>query len=218
MNHKNYIKGGIYLIIDPSQEHAKVIKNLEQLVSQPIAAVQIWDILKEVKNAGKLIGDICKLCHDHGIPVLINNRWENLHHLPLDGVHFDQIPNNLSEIRKEINRDFICGITCNNDLKVVKWAEQNRIDYISFCSIFPSSTSNSCELVSFDTIKKARKITSMPIFLAGGIKPENIANLKELPYNGIAVVSGIMSAAQPDQALNNYHKKIMINRNENINH
>ena len=74
--------------------------------------------------------------------------------------------------------------------------------------MFPSSTANSCDLVSFDNIKRVRTITNLPIFLAGGIKPENMEMLNELSYSGIAVVSGIMNAAQPAEALKMYHDKL----------
>jgi thiamine-phosphate pyrophosphorylase len=91
-------------------------------------------------------------------------------------------------------------------LDVVTSAEQNNLDYISFCSVFPSSTSNSCERVTFDTIRKARTITAMPIFLAGGMRLENINKLSELDYNGVAVISGIMQAEDPAKATKQYNQ------------
>ena len=90
----------------------------------------------------------------------------------------------------------------------MQWADDHALDYISFCSMFPSSTANSCELVSFETVRQARLITSLPIFLAGGIRPGNIEALKELDYSGIAVVSGVMSANNPAEAINLYHEKL----------
>lgn len=109
------------------------------------------------------------------------------------------------------------GITVNNDLSLVQWANDNSFDYISFCSIFPSTTSNSCQLVKFETITKARTITQMPIFLAGGIQPENIYQLNNLDYDGVAVVSGIMSADDPFEKANKYLNELKIN-NEIINY
>src|SRR6185369_6565581 len=94
--------------------------------------------------------------------------------------------------------------TCNNDLAIVDWAMKQKLDYISFCSVFPSSTSNSCDLVSFDTIRRAREITSLPIFLAGGISPDNMKRLRELDFDGVAVISGIMNQDDPAQAAKKY--------------
>lgn len=204
---KRTIQNGIYLVVDPSIDRQILLDKLEEAVQQKIVAVQVWDNFND-EDIKPLIQKIINRCHPNNIPVLINNRWHLLFETDLDGIHFDNIPGNFDQLKKELNRPIIAGITCNNDLSIVQWADENQFDYISFCSIFPSSTANSCDLVRFDTIKKANKLTGMPVFLAGGIKPENIYKLKELGYSGIAVASGIMSADKPGEALKMYHEKL----------
>ncbi|MGN6603368.1 MAG: thiamine phosphate synthase [Ginsengibacter sp.] len=208
---KKRIQNGIYLIVDPSMNRYTLLSKLKELIHEEIAAVQIWDNFNPSENIIEFIEEILCICHPENIPVLINNRWELLKETSLDGVHFDAIPNNISELKKEAGRKIFTGITCSNDLSIVAWANENGLDYISFCSMFPSTTANSCELVTFNTIKEAKKITPLPIFLAGGIKPENIDMLQELNYSGIAVVSGIMKSDQPIEALKKYRQKIKTN-------
>jgi thiamine-phosphate pyrophosphorylase len=203
--------GGIYLVIDPSMEERVLFEKLEQVLQEKIAIVQIWDNWPQGILKGKLINKICDLAHNYQVPVFINNEWELLKSLPLDGVHFDTIPADYDKIKQRLSKDFKTGITCNNDLSIIKWAEENNLDYISFCSMFPSATSNSCELVSFQTVEQARKITSIPIFLAGGIQLSNIAKLKSLDFDGIALVSGIMSSINPAETTKQY-LKLLTNR------
>ncbi len=205
---KQNIQSGIYLIIDPSMDEGILFSKLDLIVKEKIAAVQIWDNFKDNQNIEELLLKIYKKTSLHNIPLIINNRWEYLNKIPLDGIHFDEIPENLYEIKKEINRNFIVGITCNNELLTIKYAERYHFDYISFCSMFPSKTANSCELVNFETVQQAKNIFSGKIFLAGGIDLDNIKNLGELNYDGIAVVSGIMSAENPSETIKNYHQKI----------
>lgn len=202
---KNYtITGGIYLVIDPSMPLQELLQKLRDVLKQGIGAVQIWDNWRTVLDKEKIIIAICTLCHEHEVPVLINNDWDLLNTLPLDGIHFDTVPEKYNVVKQTLKDEFISGITCNNDLTVIEWANENGLNYVSFCSIFPSSTSNSCDLVSFDTVRQARKITALPIFLAGGIRPDNMYKLQELDFNGIALISGIMSADQPAQATKEY--------------
>ncbi|MGN7786633.1 thiamine phosphate synthase [Niabella sp. 22666] len=205
---KRKIQGGVYLIIDPSTDQDVLLSTLKEMVREKIAAVQIWDNFSPDTDQPVLIEQVLRLCHLQNIPVLINNQWELLKTMNLDGVHFDKAPRNIVQLKQQIGREVIAGITCNNDLSAVKWADENRLDYISFCSMFPSSTANSCDLVSFDTVRKAKEITDIPIFLAGGINPENLPSLSGLNYSGIAVVSGIMSAANPLAELKRYQKRI----------
>lgn len=202
------IQNGIYLIVDPSMDRNILLNKLQEIIDEEIAAIQIWDNFKPNENPIECINDILQICRTKNIPVLINNRWELLKQTDLNGVHFDKIQDNILQLKNELGREIIKGITCNNDLSIVKWAVRNEIDYISFCSMFPSSTANSCELVTFDTVREAREITSLSVFLAGGIKPGNIELLNELNYSGIAVVSGIMNADKPVEALGKYQQKI----------
>lgn len=198
------INGGVYLVVNPADNEEILFSKLKRIVEAEIAAVQIWDNFSAKTNQVSFIDKVCIICHQKGIPVLINNQWQLLNLSKADGVHFDEHPDDIDVIRKIVNRKCIMGITVNNDLSLVQWANDNSFDYISFCSIFPSTTSNSCQLVKFETITKARTITQMPIFLAGGIQPENIYQLNNLDYDGVAVVSGIMSADDPFEKANKY--------------
>ncbi len=202
------IKNGIYVIIDPSIDKNLLFTKLNAIKQAPIVALQIWDNFKSNENQIDLVNNILKICQNKDFPIIINNKWELLNTTELNGVHFDKIPENIDFIKKQIKKDVIMGVTCNNDLNEVQRADKLKFDYISFCSIFPSSTANSCELVSFEIIKKAANITSCPIFLAGGIKPENVEKLKELNYSGIAIVSGIMNAENPLEEIKKYEQKI----------
>ena len=215
INMKKYkITGGVYLVIDPSMPLQELLQKLKEVLREKISAVQIWDNWTNALNKEKIIIDICELCHRYEVGVLINNSWDLLSIMPLDGVHFDTIPKNYNQIKQTLKESFIAGITCNNDLSIIKWANENELDYVSFCSIFSSVTSNSCDLVSFETIRQARQITTLPIFLAGGIRPDNMYQLQGLDFDGVAVISGIMNAGQPAQTTQEY-LQLMKKINEN---
>jgi thiamine-phosphate pyrophosphorylase len=89
----------------------------------------------------------------------------------------------------------------------------NKLDYISFCSVFPSKSVSTCNLVSREIINKARAFTSIPIFLSGGIDLNNLPLLEGTGLDGIAVISGIMSANNPEEMASNY-SQALINLNK----
>lgn len=205
---KKLIHSGIYLVIDPSMEKQTLLNKLRIILTKEIAAVQIWDNFKEVQNKESLIHDIYSLCAKHQTPVLINNQWDVLKTIDLDGVHFDEIPSNIDNIREELTKEILIGLTCGNNLEDVRWATSHAIDYISFCSMFPSSTVDNCEIVTHETVKEASLLFDKPLFLAGGIHPKNLNQLEELTYDGIAVISGIMNAEHPEQAIDTYRENL----------
>jgi thiamine-phosphate pyrophosphorylase len=201
----------IYLIIDPSMEITELCAKLNLVLHSNIYAVQVWDNFQNEKEIEGILKKIKKICDQFNTPLIINNRWQWINTLDLNGVHFDTIPSNYNSFKNQI-KSKLKGITLTNNLDIMNWANENDFSYISFCSMFPSSTANSCELVDFDTIKKANNTCNIPIFLAGGITSENIETLNELNYDGIAVVSGIMKSENPFNAINTYNEKL--NKNE----
>lgn len=205
------LRKGIYLVVDPSMHKDKLMQTIQSLMTEPIVAVQLWDNFSTVENPAELIAGIIHMCRPRNIPVLLNNSWELLKQTGADGIHFDTMQEDIRQRRKALDRQIITGITCNNDLSVVRQAAENEFDYISFCSMFPSPTANSCEIVKPETVRQAKQMTSLPIFLAGGITPENMTQLADLDYSGIAVVSGIMNAEQPREACKKYIQKLKTN-------
>src|SRR5690625_4340683 len=164
----------IYLVINSSMEESKILEKLKVISTKEIAAIQIWDNFEKGQDVIALIRKIYAICHSKNIPLLINNRWEYLNQIELDGVHFDVIPDAIDFIRNQVQREFIIGLTCGNNLNSVEWAAENKVDYISFCSIFPSKSAEECEIVDHKIVQKARTIFNNYLFLAGGIYPNNI--------------------------------------------
>ena len=200
------INDGIYLVVDPMPGIRLTLPKIESALAGGVDAIQLWDHWNKTESPEVFIRGVSQIARDFNVPVLIHNHWSWLKNLPLDGVHFDDIPTDFQAMRKEIGRSFLAGITCGNDEKQIQWAIDNNLDYISFCSLFPSGTSNSCEIVRPDLITRTRQRTNLPIFVAGGIKFDNIAALPLGDIDGLAIVSGIMKAEDPGVAARTFKK------------
>lgn len=197
----------IYLNIDPSMELAELCSKLNLILKNKVYAVQIWDNFKKEENIEIIINKIKLICNVNKVPIIIKNRLELLHKFDLDGIHFDKIQTNFNSIKNQIINK-IKGITLSNNLNNIAWLNNNDFNYISFCSMFPSNTTNSCEFVNFETITNASKSFNNKIFLAGGISLENINKLNELEYDGIALISGIMNSINPNETFKSYNKHL----------
>lgn len=204
----------VYLVIDPSMERAELLDKTREALDGGADVLQIWNNWpKDMHRTDKerLVASIKALASGYGVPLLINEEWDVLDAADLDGVHFDAPPEDFERIAGEIGRDFIAGITCGNDLAIVRWAEDNDMDYVSFCAMFPSSSVGECEIVQPETVRKARDLTSLPLLLSGGITPEKIHGpLRQLEphYHGVAVISGILSSAAPGKEVSAYKRAL----------
>lgn len=194
-------------MLNPSMEKTLLLEKLEQALEGGVDVLQIWNNWPDkMRMAEKktLINSIVNIVAPYRVPVLINEEWRLLKDTPIDGVHFDRKPEQYEKIKQEVGRIFMAGITCSNDLTIIDWAEENQVDYVSFCSVFPSPSVDSCEIVRPETIRKARERTQLPLFLSGGISVENLSALQNLDFNGVAVVSGILNAASPKKSAVSY--------------
>jgi len=202
---------GVYLVVDPAMDQSVLLDKVGQALEGGVNILQIWNHWPDQMQSGdkqQLASYIREMAHRYEVPVLMNDDWKMLKKTDLNGVHFDEIPEDFEKIKEEIARDFIAGITCSNDLEVIEWAEENGFDYVSFCAMFPSPSMGSCEIVKPETVKKAREITDMPLFVSGGITPEKISELDGLEFNGVAVISGILQDDKPQQQTLNYNEAL----------
>jgi len=215
------IKGGLYFVVDMSSVEKLGIERLCEIVERALKGgvdvIQIWaeevkwkESFDELRDAVERIIDIS---HRYGVPVLIANDFELCSALNADGVHLDgyEIPKiSIPEMRKFLGEDKIIGVTCGNDIKKIEWAKESGVDYISFCSIFPSTSVSSCEIVPLEMIKKAKEVLgeNIPVFASGGITIENMDEVLSAGADGIAVVSAIMKAENPEEISLAFKNKI----------
>ncbi|WP_342644954.1 thiamine phosphate synthase [Mucilaginibacter sp. CSA2-8R] len=211
-NHKK-ITGGVYLVIDPAMNRAVLLSKLASALQGKLEAVQLWNNWTPGDDKLQCIEAVGQLCRQHNVPLLIDNDWELLLQSPyLDGIHFDAIPADYALIKQKIDKLFIAGITCQGNLDVVRWADENLLDYVSFCAMFPSPSAGSCDIVMPATVRQAKSMTGLPLFVSGGITPANMTMLRQqTPFDGVAVISGIMSADDPLSKVKLYHNALTEN-------
>lgn len=206
-NKNQKISGGLYLVVDP-KPGLSILPRVECALRGGVDIIQLWNNWNSGDQRSELILGICSMSQRYGVPVLINENWQLLNDFPLDGIHFDQIPKNWNEIKEKLNRPFMAGITCGNEENNIAWAINNNLDYISFCSMFPSTSATSCELINPAIIKLTRQRSDIPIFVSGGITPKNISSLLSLGINGVAIISGILKAENSEMAAAEFKRSL----------
>lgn len=205
---KKIQQGGLYLVVDPKPGLKQVYPKVKSALAGGVDIIQLWDNWDSGKPSPEFIVEICELAHQWQVPVIINNHWNLIKDFPLDGIHFDSIPHNFKAVRKQI-KDHIAGTTCGNDNEQVNLAIDNQLDYISFCSMYKSSSANSCDLVDPDMVKEVCSRQKITVFGSGGITFQNMIPLFNLGVDGIAIISAIMNAENPSAAAKKF-KDLMI--------
>ncbi len=129
---------------------------------------------------------IKKICKRFNVKFLINDNVFLTKKLNVDGCHLGQRDMNIFKARKLIGNKII-GITCNNSIKLLKKAIEDKANYIALGAFNSSKTKNVKHKASIDLLKKARKLTKTPIVAIGGINANNYKKLLLNKANFLAI-------------------------------
>ncbi len=191
---------GLYLVVDTTIPEDRLLAVLRRAAAGGVNIVQIWGNWERREDALALSGRIVALAREHGQRVLINKDPALAREVDADGVHFDDPRMTPDEARAVMGAGRLVGYTCGNDIDRVEWAQQQGADYISFCSIFPSPSVDECEIVPLTMVRAAKERVRIPVFASGGITPDNVGAVLDAGADGIAVISAILKADDPEAA------------------
>lgn len=192
---------GLYLVIDPKEGFDQLKTKIEEVLCGGVGIIQVWDHWAEGQGRMDFMKQLLAVTGE--IPVIVNNDLELAKMPGVQGIHLDRV----DAIGMVKDHDLIIGVTLSGpaDWEMLK---QQGVDYISFCSMFPSSSTDACELVSFETVREACENFPGSVFASGGINLKNANQIMQLGVSGIAVISGILKAEDPFQATQKFNELI----------
>lgn len=144
----------------------------------------------------------CKeLCDTYKIPLIINDRIDIALAVNADGVHIGQTDIPFNVARRLLGKNSIIGLSVSTLEQAVKDNAQ-AADYIGISPIFSTNTKTTdlARPLGIAGLKAIRELYSKPIVCIGGIHKNNTKEIIDNGANGIAVVSAISKAEDPEAA------------------
>ena len=187
----------LYLVTDPSAG-----EKTEDIVKEAVAGGVTMVQLRE-KTAGSLSFyeralRLKRVTREAGVPLIINDRTDIMLAADADGLHVGQSDLPAAVARRLIGPDKILGVSAHTVEEAVR-AEKDGADYLGVGAVFPTATKKDAESVSHETLKEICETVSIPVVAIGGIGEKNIGKLAGSGIRGIAVVSAIMNAENPEK-------------------
>lgn len=137
--------------------------------------------------------EIKDLCGSYEVPFIINDDVDVALKCGADGVHIGQSDMALLEARKNLGKDMIIGVSVRTVNQALE-AEKNGADYLGVGAVFSTSTKLDAKTVSKETVEDICQAVNIPVVAIGGIHHNNVAELKGLSLDGVAVVSALYAA------------------------
>ena len=147
-----------------------------------------------------------KLCHDYGVPLIINDNVDVAIKAGADGVHVGQDDTAAAEIRRIAGKDFIIGVTAKT-VEQAKRAEADGADYMGVGAVFPSPTKKGAIRITKDDLQAICGAVSIPAVAIGGVSLDNMAELKGMGMAGFAVVSAVFAEDDIEAAAKGLRKR-----------
>lgn len=132
-----------------------------------------------------------QLCQRYQALCIINDDIELAQAMDADGLHIGRDDGDVSDIRQQLGKHKIIGVSCYNELALALAAQQQGAEYIAFGSFFPSPTKPHAPKASLDLLRQARHLIDLPICAIGGITLNNAAPLINAGADMLAVISDV---------------------------
>ena len=191
----------LYAITDRQWLHkARLSEHVKLAIEGGATMIQIRDkdILSTASDAGlkdeySEALEIKKICHEHKVPLIINDNVQFAIDIDADGVHLGQDDMNPAEARKLLGTDKIIGVTAKT-VEQAKKAQADGADYLGSGAVFGSTTKLNAKPMTKELLREITAAVDIPVVAIGGINADNAATLKGTGIAGIAVVGAIFAS------------------------
>lgn len=191
----------LYAITDRQWLHgASLSEHVKLAIEGGATMIQIRDkdILSTDSDAGlkdeySEALEIKRICHEHRVPLIINDNVQFAIDIDADGVHLGQDDMNPAEARKLLGTDKIIGVTAKT-VEQAKKAQADGADYLGSGAVFGSTTKLNAKPMTKELLSEITAAVDIPVVAIGGINADNASTLKGTGIAGIAVVGAIFAS------------------------
>lgn len=191
----------LYLVTDRDLSLGRSLEwVVEKAVKGGTTLVQLREKDMETRPFIQSAISIKKILDPYHIPLLINDRVDVALAAGADGVHLGRHDMPYAMARNILGKNAIIGLS----VETFQQAEQvSRLDadYIAISPVYTTPTKKELtQQLGLEGVRHITGICPQPAVGIGSIKPHNAAAVIRAGANGIAVVSGICSANDPEKA------------------
>lgn len=169
-----------------------LVDDIELALKGGATMIQLREKNTKEEELYKEANKIKELCKKYNIPFIINDNVNFAKKIDADGVHVGQNDMKAQEARSIIGPKKILGVSTQTVQEAIL-AEKLGADYLGVGAVFSTNTKNDCSVLSHDLCKQICNSVQIPVVAIGGIKKENIHNLKGIGFSGISVISAIFA-------------------------
>jgi len=191
----------LYLVTDRGLSRGRTtLQIVAAAVAGGVTCVQLREKTCSTREFIEQARAVQSFLKSRGIPLIINDRIGVALAVKADGVHLGQNDMPIETARDILKDSMFIGISAETLENAVE-AEKCGADYIGVGPIFPTNTkADAASPLGPEGFLEIRKAVKIPLVAIGGLNQENAGDIVRKGAEGIAVVSAIVSADDPENA------------------
>jgi thiamine-phosphate pyrophosphorylase len=144
--------------------------------------------------------EVIEVLRPTGVPVIVNDRVDLARALGAQGVHVGQKDASPAEAREVLGEDAIVGLSITDPSQLAA-VDPDVVDYLGVGPIFPTpSKPDAAPPLGLDALARIASSIRLPVAAIGGITEESAAAVIRAGADGLAVISAICAADDPEKA------------------
>ncbi len=192
---------GLYLVTDRALAAPKTIEEtVAAAIGGGVSMVQLREKEISTRDFLLLARRLLTILRPAGVPLIINDRLDVALAAGADGVHLGQSDLPGREARRIMGPSAIIGLSVET-MKQLQEAEELDLDYLAASPVFATSTkTDTAPPWGLAGLAALQSQTNLPIIAIGGINQTNAEAVLLAGADGVAVVSAICAADDPQAA------------------
>ena len=176
---------------------------VEAALAGGVDVVQVREKHAGAREQLRIARELREPTRDAGVPLIVNDRVDVAVAADADGVHLgdDDLP--VADAREQLDEDAIVGRSVST-VEGAREAEAAGADYLGVGTIYATDSKEDIDDdeydIGLDPVRAIDDAVEIPTVGIGGITPENAAEVVAAGADGVAVISAITGADDPEAA------------------
>ena len=151
---------------------------------------------------------VAAVCIDASTPLIVDDRIDIAQAVDANGVHLGQEDFPVDAARSVLGSERIIGATATKSHQVAE-AYERGADYIGFGPVFPTTSKRNPKSVKGpEGLADACEAAPIPVIAIGGVTHDRVRAALEAGAHGVAVLSAIATANDPERATARFRASI----------
>lgn len=190
----------LYLVIGPNETAGRDVTSVALAAVRGGATMVQLRYKTGTSEMMQAAREVIEVLRPTGVPVIINDRVDLARALGAQGVHLGQGDTSPAAARETLGEDAIVGLSITDPTQL-KNVDPTIVDYLGAGPIFETgSKPDAAPPLGLETLAQIAGGVRLPVAAIGGITEANAAAVIRAGADGLAVISAICAADNPEEA------------------